>query len=163
MQVSYLLRICYQVRFYASAIVQSKIEFDVIFGPAYKGIPLASGIASALWSYYRIDKMYSYNRKETKDHGEVIADFFFSFNSKGGLFVGADLCGKKVLIVDDVITAGTAIRDSMNQLKCANALVVGVVVALDREEIASLSADGERMSAIQVLLNACCFYSLLAC
>mmetsp|Transcript_17037 Transcript_17037/g.17787 ORF Transcript_17037/g.17787 Transcript_17037/m.17787 type:complete len:519 (+) Transcript_17037:20-1576(+) len=127
-------------RYYAQAIRASGLEFDVIFGPAYKGIPLASGVATAWYELYNEDKSFAYNRKEAKDHGE------------GGSIVGTDISGKRILIVDDVITAGTAIRESMNILQNASANVVGVVVALDRQETTSVpdeNDNGEKLSAIQ--------------
>ncbi len=106
---------------YAAAIAQSGIEFDVIFGPAYKGIPLASASAIALNQSFGIDKPYCFNRKEAKEHGE------------GGNIVGAPL-KDRVLIIDDVITAGTAIREVMSLIKESGAEAAGVVVALDRQE-----------------------------
>ena len=118
-------------RAYADAIVDAKIEFDVLFGPAYKGIPLASATAVALYEQHQIDIPWCFNRKEAKDHGE------------GGQIVGAPLAGK-VLIIDDVITAGTAIRESMDLIAAAEAEAAGVVIALDRQE----KGKGER-SAIQ--------------
>lgn len=106
---------------YASAIQQSGLRYDVLFGPAYKGIPLACASAIALNTLYQQNMPYCFNRKETKDHGE------------GGNLIGAPLKGK-VLIIDDVITAGTAIRESFEIIKAANAQVAGIVVALDRQE-----------------------------
>jgi uridine monophosphate synthetase len=120
-------------RFYARRLVEWGLEFDVIFGPAYKGITLAAAIAIALADVHGRDVPYAYNRKEAKDHGE-----------KGNL-VGAPMAGKRVLVVDDVITAGTAIRESMVILTAAEADVVGVMVALDRQE---KGREGEQ-SAIQ--------------
>lgn len=108
-------------RFYAQASVDSGIEFDMIFGPAYKGIPLASASAIALNDHHARDLPYCFNRKEAKAHGE------------GGSLVGAPLQGR-VLIVDDVITAGTAIRESVDIIRAAGAEPVGVVIALDRQE-----------------------------
>ncbi|HAZ79588.1 MAG TPA: orotate phosphoribosyltransferase [Porticoccaceae bacterium] len=108
-------------RCYASAIVDSKLEFDVLFGPAYKGITLAAATAIALSDDHGIDVPYCFNRKETKSHGE------------GGALVGAPLEGK-VLIIDDVITAGTAIREVMTMVEGAGAQAVGVVIGLDRKE-----------------------------
>ncbi|CAG8477307.1 8025_t:CDS:1, partial [Paraglomus occultum] len=108
-------------RFYASAIQDSGIAFDVIFGPAYKGIPLVSSTAIALSTEHNLDVPYSFNRKEAKDHGE------------GGNIVGSPLNGK-ILIIDDVITAGTAIRESLAIIRANNAQLVGVVVAVDRQE-----------------------------
>jgi len=111
---------------YASTIAQTaSLDFDVVFGPAYKGIPLAATTATALFSL-DVEKYggvgYAFNRKEAKDHGE------------GGTIVGADLKGKKVLVVDDVITAGTAIREAVGIIEAAGGKVVGIVVALDRQE-----------------------------
>ena len=108
-------------RFYAEAIVDSGIEFDLIFGPAYKGIPLAAAVAIALQTEHGRDLPWAFNRKEAKDHGE------------GGNIVGAPLRGR-VLIVDDVITAGTAIRESVDIIHAAGAEPVAVAIALDREE-----------------------------
>eukprot|EP00747_Dinoflagellata_sp_TGD_P183015 gnl/TRDRNA2_/TRDRNA2_37649_c0_seq1.p1 gnl/TRDRNA2_/TRDRNA2_37649_c0~~gnl/TRDRNA2_/TRDRNA2_37649_c0_seq1.p1 ORF type:complete len:230 (+),score=52.58 gnl/TRDRNA2_/TRDRNA2_37649_c0_seq1:56-745(+) len=107
--------------FYADAIVASGIEFDCIFGPAYKGIPLAAAVAIAMYSKHGRNVPYAYNRKEAKDHGE------------GGVIVGK--LSPRVLVVDDVITAGTAIRESMELIKGQEGCsIVGVVVAMDREE-----------------------------
>lgn len=106
---------------YAQCIAASKVDFDMLFGPAYKGIPLATGIAMA-WSELRNEDMpYAYNRKEIKDHGE------------GGQLVGAPLAGK-VLIVDDVISAGTSVREAIDWIQAAGAEVAGVAIALDRQE-----------------------------
>ena len=116
---------------YANAIVESGIEFDVLFGPAYKGIPLAAATAVALYEQHQVDVPWCFNRKEVKDHGE------------GGSIVGAPLAGR-ILIIDDVITAGTAIRESMDLIAQAGASSAGVVIALDRQE----RGKGER-SAIQ--------------
>ncbi|KXN67258.1 orotate phosphoribosyltransferase [Conidiobolus coronatus NRRL 28638] len=118
---------------YASAIQNSKLDYDVIFGPAYKGIPLASAAAMYLNDSFNLDKPFSYNRKEKKDHGE------------GGTIVGAPLNGR-ILIIDDVITAGTAIRESLDMISKAGAQPAGVIVAVDREE----RGKGE-LSAIQEL------------
>jgi len=109
-------------RCYAEAIVQSGLVFDVIFGPAYKGIPLVSSVVIALADHHQREVPYCFNRKEQKDHGE------------GGSLVGADIRGKKVLIVDDVITAGTAIREVMAILVQQGAEAAGVVLGLDRQE-----------------------------
>jgi orotate phosphoribosyltransferase len=106
--------------FYAEAILASAPDFDVLFGPAYKGIPLAAGTAIALARLGR-DTPFAYNRKEAKDHGE------------GGTLVGAPLVGK-VLIVDDVISAGTSVRESVAMISAAGAEPAGVVIALDRQE-----------------------------
>jgi orotate phosphoribosyltransferase len=120
-------------RCYASAIVRSGLEFDLIFGPAYKGIPLATATAIALAAHHGRSVPYAYNRKEAKEHGE------------GGLVVGAPLHGR-VLIVDDVITAGTAVRESLELIRRAGAEPVGVALALDREE----RGQGD-LSAVQEL------------
>ena len=116
---------------YAQAIVDSGIEFDVLYGPAYKGIPLAAVTAAALFERHGIDIPYAFNRKEAKTHGE------------GGNIVGHPLEGR-ILIIDDVITAGTAIRESMQIIEANQARPAGVVIALDRQE----RGKGER-SAIQ--------------
>lgn len=109
-------------RFYAEAIANSQVGFDVLFGPAYKGIPIASAAAIALADRHDQDMPWCFNRKEAKDHGE------------GGTLVGAPLEGQQVLIIDDVITAGTAIREVMQILDNVGAKPAGVVVALDRQE-----------------------------
>ena len=106
---------------YAAAIQAADLQFDVLFGPAYKGIPLVSTTAVALADQHQRNVPWSFNRKEAKDHGE------------GGNIVGAPLRGR-VLIVDDVITAGTAIRESVDLIRAAGATPVGVVLALDRQE-----------------------------
>jgi orotate phosphoribosyltransferase len=116
---------------YAAAIVDSGVEFDVLLGPAYKGIPLAAAVAIALAQQHGRDVPYAYNRKEAKDHGE------------GGSMVGAPLRGR-VLVVDDVITAGTAIREIIAIIKAEGATCAGVTVGLDRQE----RGRGE-LSAIQ--------------
>jgi orotate phosphoribosyltransferase len=119
-------------RCYAAAIEESGIPFDVLFGPAYKGIPLAAATTVALAEHFKRDVPYCFNRKEAKDHGE------------GGSIVGSPLAGR-VLVVDDVITAGTAIREVMGIISAAGATAAGVVVALDRQEKGQgpLSAIGE--------------------
>ena len=116
-------------RSYAASIMASKlansdgtVKFDVIFGPAYKGISLGAVVASSLYDVFGVDVGFAYNRKEAKDHGE------------GGMLVGAPMDGKKVLVVDDVISAGTAIRESHEMLVKINAVPVGVSIALDRAE-----------------------------
>ena len=119
--------------FYADAIADSGIEFDLLFGPAYKGIPLAAVTASALYQHHQRDIPYAFNRKEAKDHGE------------GGAIVGASVEGR-VMIIDDVITAGTAIREVMQIIDDLGARVCAVTIALDRQE----RGQGER-SAIQEL------------
>jgi len=118
-------------RHYARAAALSGVPFDMLFGPAYKGIPLVTATAAALAEHERMDLPYAFNRKEAKDHGE------------GGLIVGAPLAGR-VLIVDDVITAGTAIRESVEIIRAHGATPAGVLIALDREE----RGQGER-SAVQ--------------
>lgn len=118
-------------RCYAQAIVDSGLDFDVLFGPAYKGIPLAATTAVALADGHDRDTPFAFNRKEAKDHGE------------GGNIVGADLAGR-ILIIDDVITAGTAIGEVMQLIDGAGARAAGVVIALDRQE----RGKGEQ-SAIQ--------------
>jgi orotate phosphoribosyltransferase len=119
-------------RCYAACIQDSGIEYDVIFGPAYKGIPLAAATSVALSEHYAVDSPYCFNRKEPKSHGE------------GGTIVGAALAGR-VLVIDDVITAGTAIREVMTLIANAGATAAGVIVALDRQEKGQgqLSAIGE--------------------
>jgi orotate phosphoribosyltransferase len=117
-------------QFYAKAILAAGVEFDMLFGPAYKGIPLAAAVAIALADAGR-NVRYSFNRKEEKDHGE------------GGSVIGAPLAGR-VLIVDDVISAGTSVRQSVNLIKASRAIPCGVVIALDRMERGS----GE-LSAVQ--------------
>jgi orotate phosphoribosyltransferase len=112
------------------------VKFDVIFGPAYKGIPLGAVVSSALYSEFGVNVGFTYNRKEAKDHGE------------GGLLVGDSMDGKSVLVVDDVITAGTAIRESYDMIKQANAEPIGVIIALDRAEIRSLD---DRISAVDAV------------
>jgi orotate phosphoribosyltransferase len=107
-------------QFYAKAILASGLQFDMLFGPAYKGIPLAAAVAIALADAGR-DTSYSFNRKEAKDHGE------------GGNVIGATLRGR-VLIVDDVISAGTSVRESVNLIRGSNAIPCGVAIALDRME-----------------------------
>lgn len=109
-------------KFYAAALEESGLEYDVVFGPAYKGIPLAASLGVALYDQYGKDVPYVFNRKEKKEHGE------------GGTLVGADLKGR-ILIVDDVITAGTAIREVMTMIENADGAVPGAaLIALDRQE-----------------------------
>ena len=108
-------------RFYAEALVDAGIEYDVLFGPAYKGIPIATTTAVALADQHDIDTPYCFNRKEAKDHGE------------GGNLVGSPLEGR-IMLVDDVITAGTAIRESMEIIQANGADLAGVLVAIDRQE-----------------------------
>ncbi|GLP95338.1 orotate phosphoribosyltransferase [Paraferrimonas sedimenticola] len=118
-------------RFYAAALVDSGVDYDLVFGPAYKGIPIATTTVVALNDHHGQDLPYCFNRKEKKDHGE------------GGSLVGSELNGK-VMLVDDVITAGTAIRESMEIIKANDAELAGVLIALDRQE----KGQGE-LSAIQ--------------
>ncbi|MDG3086897.1 orotate phosphoribosyltransferase [Vibrio hannami] len=118
-------------RFYAAALADSGINYDVLFGPAYKGIPIATTTAVALADHHDTDTPYCFNRKEAKDHGE------------GGNLVGSPLEGR-IMLVDDVITAGTAIRESMEIIKANGADLAGVLVAIDRQE----KGKGE-LSAIQ--------------
>ena len=108
-------------RCYAQAVMNSGIGYDVLFGPAYKGIPLVAVTAMALSIDHGIDVPYAFNRKEKKDHGE------------GGVIVGSPLDGR-ILVLDDVITAGTAIREAIDIIDDAGATAVGVVIALDRQE-----------------------------
>ncbi|MBK8536804.1 MAG: orotate phosphoribosyltransferase [Candidatus Competibacteraceae bacterium] len=123
-------------RCYAAAIVEAGLEFDLLFGPAYKGIPLVAAVAIALAEHHGRDAPWCFNRKEAKDHGE------------GGMIVGAPLKGR-VLIVDDVITAGTAIRETMQILHVHEAIPAGVIIALDRQE----RGQGE-LSAVQEVEHA---------
>jgi orotate phosphoribosyltransferase len=118
---------------YADAIVDHDLAFDMLFGPAYKGIPLASATAVALHQQHGLNVPYAYNRKEAKDHGE------------GGTIVGAPLKGR-VLIVDDVISAGTSVRESIEIIRGAGAVTAGVAIALDRQE----RGKGERSAAQEV-------------
>ncbi|MFC3912936.1 orotate phosphoribosyltransferase [Pseudaeromonas sharmana] len=118
-------------RFYAAALVDAGIDYDVLFGPAYKGIPIASATAVQLAEVHDQDVPWCFNRKEAKDHGE------------GGNLVGSSLQGR-IMLVDDVITAGTAIRESMDLIQANGAELAGVLIALDRQE----KGKGE-LSAIQ--------------
>lgn len=120
-------------RYYAAAIVDADIEFDMLFGPAYKGIPIVTVTAAALAEQYDIDVPYAFNRKEAKAHGE------------GGSVVGGPLEGR-VLIVDDVITAGTAVREAYQLIAATNAEIAGLAISLDRQE----RGQGA-MSAVQEL------------
>ncbi len=123
-------------RCYASAVAALDIEFDMLFGPAYKGIPLVVLAAAALVEHHDQDYPFAFNRKEAKAHGE------------GGSIIGAPLAGR-VLILDDVITAGTAIREVLDFIRAAGATPAGVLVALDREEVGPKS----RISAVRQLEN----------
>ncbi|GAA5216325.1 orotate phosphoribosyltransferase [Corallincola platygyrae] len=118
-------------KFYAAALQDAGIQYDVLFGPAYKGIPIASATAVALANEYDVDTPYCFNRKEAKTHGE------------GGNLVGSPLSGR-IMLVDDVITAGTAIRESMQIIDDNGAALAGVLIALDRQE----KGQGD-LSAIQ--------------
>ncbi len=109
-------------RFYAEIIQDEKIHYDVLFGPAYKGIPLVTSVAVALSEHHAVNKPYCFNRKEIKDHGE------------GGNVIGASLAGKKVLIVDDVISAGTAINNSVHLIEENQGELVGIIIGIDRQE-----------------------------
>src|SRR6185437_7782876 len=120
---------------YGDAIVTSGLAFDMLFGPAYKGIPLVTATAIALAANHGVNVPYAFNRKETKEHGE------------GGSISGAPLQGR-VLIVDDVITAGTAVRESLALIRAAGAQPVGVALALDRQE----RGQGE-LTAVQEVEN----------
>ena len=124
-------RLARLARAYAHGIQDSKIDFDVLYGPAYKGIPLAAATAVLLAAEHGRDMPYAFNRKEAKDHGE------------GGLIVGSPLEGR-ILIIDDVITAGTSVRESVEIIRAAGATPAGVIIALDRQE----RGQGER-SAVQ--------------
>ena len=117
--------------FYAAALQDAGLQYDMIFGPAYKGIPIATAVSIALFNRFHINKPVCFNRKETKDHGE------------GGTLIGSPLRGK-VLLVDDVITAGTAIRESMQIIQANEAQLSAVLIALNRQE----RGNGE-LSAIQ--------------
>ena len=122
-------------QFYARALLASGIEFDVLFGPAYKGIPLGAAVAVEL-ARLGINKPFAYNRKEAKDHGE------------GGTLVGAPLQGR-VLIIDDVISAGTAVRESIALIRAAGATPHAVAIALDRQEKATENGLDVSWSAVQ--------------
>jgi orotate phosphoribosyltransferase len=125
---------------YADAVDEAGVEFDVLFGPAYKGIPLATAV-SCEYARRGRDLPLSFNRKEAKAHGE------------GGLLIGAPLAGKRVLIVDDVITAGTAIREALAIIADAGGTPAGIVIALDRQEAVAEGGDSAaaRRSAAQAV------------
>ena len=120
-------------QFYARALIDSGVAFDMLFGPAYKGIPLAAATAMALARDFGRDVPWAFNRKEAKDHGE------------GGIVVGAPLAGR-VVIVDDVITAGTAVRESVALIRQAHATPAAVLICLDRQE----KGQGERSAVREV-------------
>lgn len=130
-------------RYYARAIIESNIRFDMLFGPAYKGIPLAASIAIAFADLFDRDVPYAYNRKEAKDHGE------------GGVTVGAPLRGR-ILVVDDVISAGTSMRESAQMIRNAGAELAGLAIALDRQERGQghLSAVDEVAAELNVPVSA---------
>ena len=138
--------------FYAAALTEAKADVDMLYGPAYKGIPLVVATTIALANKYQRDLPFAFNRKEKKDHGE------------GGIIVGADLSGR-VLIVDDVISAGTSVRESLELIAAHNATPAGVLIALDRQEkgtgsrsaIQELGEQGITVHAI-VTLNDLCSY-----
>jgi len=125
--------------FYAAALVSSNINYDIVFGPAYKGIPIVTALASSLSISYQLDKPFVYNRKEVKNHGE------------GGVTVGEELRGN-VVIVDDVITAGTAIREAVDIINNAGATTTGIVISLDRQErgVGDLSAVKEISNTLNI-------------
>ena len=123
-------------KFYAQAIVESEVKFDMLFGPAYKGIPLATAVAIALATEYNLNVPYAFNRKEAKQHGD------------GGQIVGAPIEGK-VLIIDDVITAGTAITEAVEIIRHQGGKPSGVVVAFDRQEQGNIA----EYSAIDMVKN----------
>ncbi len=122
---------------YAQHILDSNIKFDVLFGPAYKGITLASVTACAMNHINNINIPFAFNRKEAKDHGE------------GGVLIGSSLVGKRVLIIDDVISAGTSIIESINLIEHNGGIVVGVTIALDRMEKSGTANNIGEYSAIQ--------------
>ena len=125
--------------FYAATLVSSNINYDIVFGPAYKGIPIVTALASSLSTSYQLDKPFVYNRKEKKNHGE------------GGVTVGEELRGN-VVIVDDVITAGTAIREAVGIINNSGATTTGIVISLDRQEkgTGNLSAAKEISNALDI-------------
>ncbi|QKT04233.1 orotate phosphoribosyltransferase [Ectothiorhodospiraceae bacterium 2226] len=132
-------------RYYAAALVEAGVEFDMLFGPAYKGIPLVAAVSIALADQHGRDLPYAFNRKEAKDHGE------------GGTVVGAPLAGR-VLIVDDVISAGTSVRESVALIRAAGATPAGVAISLDRQERGQGDVSaieeierGERMPVISII------------
>ena len=126
-------------QFYAQRIIESQLQFDMLFGPAYKGIPLVAAVAVELARMGR-NMPFAYNRKEAKDHGE------------GGTLVGAPLQGR-VLIVDDVMSAGTAVRESISLISANGAVPAAVAVALDRQEMATENGADVPYSAVQYVRN----------
>ena len=126
-------------QFYAKALIASQLEYDMLFGPAYKGISIVTSLASALSRDYQIDKPFAFNRKEMKDHGEK------------GLTVGAEIKGR-VVIADDVITAGTAVNECARLIAQLGGTLVGVLISLDRQERGhtNLSATAEVASKLNV-------------
>ena len=126
-------------QFYAKALIASQLEYDMLFGPAYKGISIVTSLASALSRDHQIDKPFAFNRKEMKDHGEK------------GLTVGAKVKGR-VVIVDDVITAGTAVNECARLITQLGGILVGILISLDRQERghANLSATAEVASKLNV-------------
>ena len=126
-------------QFYAKALIASQLEYDMLFGPAYKGISIATSLSSALSRDYQINKPFAFNRKEMKDHGEK------------GLTVGAEIKGR-VVIVDDVITAGTAVNECARLIAQLGGTLVGVLISLDRQEKGhtNLSATAEVASKLNV-------------
>ncbi|MBS0428843.1 MAG: orotate phosphoribosyltransferase [Proteobacteria bacterium] len=132
-------RIARLAEFYAARLIASGLEFDMIFGPAYKGIPLGATVAAELARRGR-NVPFAYNRKEAKDHGE------------GGTLVGASLQGR-VLIVDDVMSAGTAVRESIATIRAAGATPHAVAIALDRQEMATENGVDVPHSAVQYVRN----------
>ena len=126
-------------QFYAKALIESQLNYDMLFGPAYKGISIVTSLASALAQDHKIDKPFAFNRKEIKDHGEQ------------GLIVGAEIKGR-VIIVDDVITAGTAVNECARLINQLGGALVGVLISLDRQERGhtDLSATAEGASKLNV-------------
>ena len=124
--------------FYARRLIESGLQFDMLFGPAYKGITLAAAVSIEL-ARLGHNKPFAYNRKEAKDHGE------------GGVLVGAPLEGKRVVIVDDVISAGTSVRESVKMLRAAGATPVAVLIALDRMEKSGNATEVGEFSAVQAV------------
>jgi orotate phosphoribosyltransferase len=126
-------------QFYARRLLASGLEFDMLFGPAYKGITLAAAVAIELARLGR-NVPFAYNRKEAKDHGE------------GGSLVGAPLAGR-VVIIDDVVSAGTSVRESIAMIDAGGAKAVGVAIALDRQEKGAERSDNESLSAVQYITS----------